>query len=52
MLEPRCLTTLWASKAYYRDSFTLTYFYLGIPAISRGHYGPHNMEYQCDLQKN
>jgi hypothetical protein len=25
MWEPRRLTTLWASTAYYRDSFTLVY---------------------------
>jgi hypothetical protein len=28
MWEPRCLTTLWASKACYRDSFTFLQFYI------------------------
>jgi hypothetical protein len=28
MCEPRHLTTLWVSTAYYRDSFTFTFFYL------------------------
>jgi hypothetical protein len=25
MWDPQCLTTLWASMAYYRDTFTFTY---------------------------
>jgi hypothetical protein len=28
MWEPRRLTTLWASTAYYRDSFTFTFYKL------------------------
>jgi hypothetical protein len=28
MWEPRCLTTLWAVMACYRDSFSFFYFYL------------------------
>jgi hypothetical protein len=34
MLEPRCLTNLWASIACYRDSFTFFTSYIGQPVAS------------------